>query len=1133
MIQEKDSISNKFNNSSNLEIKGSLNNNDVLFLEKNNNFKDFNNHNIENKNNKNILLNNNSENYKKIPNYDSGNKLYYNTAKEKFRTNFVENLSKEKENVIDITSSNYNNNQIQSNYNNLNNTTGKSRSLHIIPQENYDKLSHSNSPPQSIKNQIENNFHPKDLNYVKDNNNKNNIKIITNQNILSTEINNYKNNNYEQNENINKNIYEDTKENNLNSENNTNINNNAIFTFSNQIYTPKSNEENFNQYFNNKNNQNLLNFINDPNQEYYQLELKLKKPISSFKLENNIKFFYQVNKGEISEATLWTPFDEEDCILLELHYPNYLIGGPCEVILEKLNKIVNFKYMMLVDIENPENHIHIKRSLPNKLDNIIRKHRFNFENYLSLEQLKNRIIPNINILKDYNKYSEYLVSFEFNLIRNHNFEVKIPKHFEYLYKECIRKSNYGGFVVSLREEIEILRRFYNKENSIYLNYLDNLENSPRFFQIIIQMFTEDGYLSREINKVLRKPNLEKLNKIKYFYLALLVSLSYCSINVRPKVNNIGTLKINNYQEYNINENENLIKTEESNFVYNNNNLSQKNLVFPRNKNTENNFSENLEKNLLIYRPYKLSGAELDFYKENIYSILFSDEFISATPNKEKAENYFKAFNGFSNDDDFNNYKNFKSLKNENNENNQKRENSTVENEINLNNNFSYDPNLNALFEIEVPYYMLENDNLNIDSLAFVYDENFSLYPQDEEIILRSGSILMVKEIIQTPKELHKYVIKMAVLSFSWKGFFDCLAYNQNTKEINLNKNGIGNFRKSVKYLCEALVKNKNIEKLDLKENNFGENFESMKYLANLLSVSNQFSQNKNLNSFIIENAVPMLKILDLNNNKIGKNSQIAKVFCEALQININLKHLDLSCNFFNEPESAKALSQAIMYNKSIEKLDLSQNNLGSNLLSVNYISEAILYNKKIQVLNLSDNNIGERPDVIKSLFDSIAKNKILRKLNLSNNSFGVNSISVRYLAESLILNQFIQDLDLKNNSLGNVDSLTYLCALLEKNDIIEVLDLSKNKIGINRESYTLLGEALSKNRNLHTINLSSNNLNTHLDYLRYLLDSIVLNNRLKRIFLSYNSLSNNVDFKEFARAIQKDRNINYIGANEF
>ena len=1200
-------------------------------------------------------------------NFSSNNRNNSNTSP----INTKNNLNLEAVNIINSSPISYNNINSQKRISNLANAEkpgnidvadGNNKNLNANQTENFlGNLANNN---QNINRLI-------NLAAEKNEEAKNNFSSNNNYNNQLNNIkDNFSNNKNIQTERLDLNYNNDQIPNNINT-------NNPLFTFSNNMQTPisiqdeKNNNNNNNNYNNNisnnkrnniiiNNDHNNTNNLNVPNHlvtqktnellhflsenpvhipsPYKYTDLILKKPISCFKLENNIKFFYQVNKGEISDTTLWSPFDEEDCILLELYYPNYLIGGPCEVYLEKLEKLINFKYMMLVDAENSENHIHIKRSLPGNLHNIIRKNRFNFDEVLPAESLKNRVLPSLNVLKDYSKYQEYFVCFEFSFIKNHNFEVKIPKKFEYLYLECIRRSNYGAFLVSLREEVENLRLKFAKRNSIYLNYLDNLENSPKFFQIVIQMYSEDGFLSKELNKVLRKPTLEKLDKIKYFYLAVLVSLTYCSLNVRPKTgyknsnlknksNGFSGFNDNNPVEKgnNNNNDEAIVKTEES-FGGNKKKIIEKekdvlldSCVLNVNK---DNSSACVEKNYFIYSPYKLSSEELGFYKENKFNILFFDEFISATPNKVKAENYLKAFKSMEGTE--NEQKDYAELKGKHSKNHSIKENpnnfsngnNNLENEeeyeINNSNNFFEENktkyiknkninekskaqteiisennntkknnknNLSVMFEIEVPYYMLESENMHIDSIAFAYEQNFSLYPQDEEVILKSGSILMLKDIVQNSKEVYQYTVKFVVLSFSWKGFFDCLAYNQTTKEINLNKNGIGNFRKSVKYLCEALVKNKNIEKLCLSENHFGENYESMKYLANLISISNfaltannidnnnnlkiaeslknlpenfcndllnnknKINQNYNnenikllsyfsLTSEIYQSSIPKLKILDLSSNSIGKEPIITKLFCDALSINQNLLHLDLSQNYLSEIESAKALSSALISNKFLKKLNLNANNLGSNLLAMNYISEAILHNSYISELSLSDNNLGERADIVKNFADSLSRNKVLKSLDLSSNNFGINSISVRYLAEGLILNENVIQLDLKNNVLGNLESLSYLCALLEKNWNLESLDLSKNKFGLNKESYTLLGEAISVNKSIHTLNLSNNNLNSHLDYLRCLLDSLRCNIRLRKIYLSYNSLSNNEDFKMFMKIMLKDRNINYLGTSE-
>ncbi|CAG8583487.1 349_t:CDS:2 [Cetraspora pellucida] len=115
---------------------------------------------------------------------------------------------------------------------------------------------------------------------------------------------------------------------------------------------------------------------------------------------------------------------------------------------------------------------------------------------------------------------------------------------------------------------------------------------------------------------------------------------------------------------------------------------------------------------------------------------------------------------------------------------------------------------------------------------------------------------------------------------------------------------------------------------------------------------------------------PLMKTLEtnkaltrLNLNDIDFNSDEIEVLANALKTNNALTHLYLSKIIMYEPESGKALFEALGLNKKLTDLDLSRNNFGPELSSV--ISSALFNNKTLRRLDLTSNQ-----------FDQDAKNEI-------------------------------------------------------------------------------------------------------------------------------------------------------------
>jgi Ran GTPase-activating protein (RanGAP) involved in mRNA processing and transport len=171
---------------------------------------------------------------------------------------------------------------------------------------------------------------------------------------------------------------------------------------------------------------------------------------------------------------------------------------------------------------------------------------------------------------------------------------------------------------------------------------------------------------------------------------------------------------------------------------------------------------------------------------------------------------------------------------------------------------------------------------------------------------------------------------------------------------------------------------------------------------------------------VLSPSVPSaISILKLDHNNLG--NQGMKNLAKGICTNINLKFLSLAFCGLDGKEGGRALLEIIIFQYStLEDLDLQGNLLrGEGVLQVFH---AMQINKSILKLNLSDNQFGEEKSVIEALLDMMRMNETLTTLDLRYNGFydtGVDAI-----CEGLR-----NEVERRNTTLGNL--------LLSQNKISE------------------------------------------------------------------------------------------------
>ena len=152
--------------------------------------------------------------------------------------------------------------------------------------------------------------------------------------------------------------------------------------------------------------------------------------------------------------------------------------------------------------------------------------------------------------------------------------------------------------------------------------------------------------------------------------------------------------------------------------------------------------------------------------------------------------------------------------------------------------------------------------------------------------------------------------------------------------------------------------------------------------------------------------------------------------------------------------------------KSLRNMSIVLSNYGLGPLGTLALTNALKYNTTVIKLDLSCNEIG--PMGVKYLANLFGENTTILDLNLAKNYIG--SQGVPHLIEMFKNNKYLRSVDLSNNELNDDDGIAFFNAI--EDHPVTKLNMSYNKLS--DKSGAVIGPWLADNLHLFELNLSWN-----------------------------------------------------------
>ena len=224
------------------------------------------------------------------------------------------------------------------------------------------------------------------------------------------------------------------------------------------------------------------------------------------------------------------------------------------------------------------------------------------------------------------------------------------------------------------------------------------------------------------------------------------------------------------------------------------------------------------------------------------------------------------------------------------------------------------------------------------------------------------------------------------------------------------------------------------------------------------------------------------------------SDSVAHSIFEGLVDNTTLVYLNLSDTRI---AVSRSLTKMFQVNKSLTRLDLSQNTLSD--LVAHSIFEGLVDNTTLVYLNLSDTRIV----VSRSLTKMFQVNKSLAHLDLSQNT--LSDLVAHSIFEGLVDNTTLVNLNLSDT--GVSATAMSFTKMLQVNKSLTHLDLSNNSTAFSDSGSCCIFESLQHNNTILNLNLSGTGITaTDPDTARSLTKMLQVNKSLKHLDLSYNAV---------------------------
>ncbi|KAG0339841.1 Leucine-rich repeat-containing protein 34 [Podila humilis] len=224
-------------------------------------------------------------------------------------------------------------------------------------------------------------------------------------------------------------------------------------------------------------------------------------------------------------------------------------------------------------------------------------------------------------------------------------------------------------------------------------------------------------------------------------------------------------------------------------------------------------------------------------------------------------------------------------------------------------------------------------------------------------------------------------------------------------------------------------------------------------------------------------------------------TELGKIF-EAMTTNTTLKEFYASGHALDQ-DSANKLSQALMSNKTLERLNIGNDTLGSQPDIMSTLARGIALNRGLVKLDLENKGLGGNEESVRALAAALGSSSstssssssatststststpTLQELVLARNKLSDKDIAI--LSQSLTSNSTLQKLDLCLNSFSQQGAQAIADYLStggaggsehQQQQQLKEIDLSDNEIS--EEGGVAIGRALAKNKTLERLRMSS------------------------------------------------------------
>ncbi|XP_033975041.1 NLR family CARD domain-containing protein 3 [Trematomus bernacchii] len=237
-----------------------------------------------------------------------------------------------------------------------------------------------------------------------------------------------------------------------------------------------------------------------------------------------------------------------------------------------------------------------------------------------------------------------------------------------------------------------------------------------------------------------------------------------------------------------------------------------------------------------------------------------------------------------------------------------------------------------------------------------------------------------------------------------------------------------------------------------------------------------------------------LTSLNLRNNNIG--SKGAKFLAEALKMNQVLVSINFQNNSIEE-EGAQALAEVLHCNRKLVSLNLRKNMVGAG--GAKRIAEALKTNRTLTKLILCSNQLGDKGTV--ALAEALTVNHTLLSLQLQSNS--ISNKGMTALTKALRLNRGLVSLNLRENSIG-VEGAKNMAQALHENNSLQDLDLTANLL--HDEGVQAIAGAIKVNRGLTSLHLQWNFIKCSAT--KALANALLTNATIQLLDLQENAIGN-------------------------